>query len=182
MIRTRSTLNMFASSWIRRTTCASLIGRRSFTSQFSSGPKPFNLRKELDRIQNLHTSEDQFIQEITAKKPKIEESIFCNQEIEFISNFLLFFLLFFKINFLCVLFSISFSEISIYGFDFDFVLASYTTQLQILIYDLVKNILVKEKLFGSILFYFFSKFNPPPSPSTPPLLSTPPLPSTPPCH
>src|SRR3990167_6167275 len=99
MIRTRSTLNMFASSWIRRTSCASLIGRRSFTSQFSSGPKPFNLRKELDRIQNLHTSEDQFIQEITAKKPKIEESIFCNQEIEFISNFLLFFFFFFKFIF-----------------------------------------------------------------------------------
>jgi len=39
------------------------------------------------------------------------------------------------------------SKVDVYGFDFDFVLASYTPQLQPLIYNLVKEIMVKEKKY-----------------------------------
>lgn len=41
----------------------------------------------------------------------------------------------------------SLSKVDVYGFDFDFVLASYTPELQPLIYNLVKEIMVVEKKY-----------------------------------
>ena len=43
----------------------------------------------------------------------------------------------------------SLSKVDVYGFDFDFVLATYTPALQRLIYDLVKRIMVEEKKYPS---------------------------------
>ena len=78
MIRTRSRILNISSSVFKQYTCTT-----TFRNVHNLSKPPFDLKKELYRIQNLHTTENQFIQEITERKPQIEETIFCNQELEY---------------------------------------------------------------------------------------------------